>query len=627
MSSNDVDARMKQAALSECTVEHVTRSNKAVAAGEPGAMVPIWSGGTYVTLNDLDDYNRNFFREMCIGRGLKQIYVRGGAGTGKTHEIKEKVKKASECKCALIYFNKGIAKKVNDETGDVPNLFARTMHSLAYTAKFGSAGPTERDECKAGAALWKAISEHIKLHRYIDLIFRANEDLFRDNRTKKKIVMKDGLPKFISATALNLMTMGCFGWKASEFDVRRFIWALLDRVGCDRILNEVKAGKQIQFRKWLEDNYGKDVSRKLQQNGEKKLVKQFIAHHLFSHPGINDAVKSFCAELKLFLLTNEKMGTGELWTQDTNILSVAFDPAVREKIYSTYDVIFIDEAQDLLPCLLPLCFKDFSTQSFVPVDGRDDPQFIFLGDPDQTINQFLDCVNVFEPGMLNCRHLRFHRCFRYGNDILETIARFCPSLDLQLTPSEKSKTDIVDVSTADVSTADTHLIESVELCGRVTILASEWKNLLKMIGIWGMCYTFSTKFAKFEDFEKFVRDEKPFLDEKTLKELKPNFRPADADDARLVFSTAHTGRGLTMQAVHMHSDIFFQPNNLVYTSFSRVEGSSDLDAYPCRLTFDGHNALKNMNNKWVQRIEFWKEHWPNIDQKRKRQRNIGSFCK
>jgi hypothetical protein len=624
MSSND-DARMQ--ALSECTIEDVTGSNEAVAAGEPDSMVPIWSGGTHVTLDDLDDYNRQFFRNMPIGRGCEPILVRGGAGTGKTHEIKEKVK-VSEGKCALIYFNKGITKKVFDETRNVGNLEPKTMHALAYAAKYPDR-PSQRDEDKAEAALWKAISEDRDLRSSVEEIFRANEHLFRDNRYKNEVVMKETLPKYIGETALDMMTKGCFGWKASRSDVKRFIWEFLNCFGCDRILREVGEGKQKQVGRWLEECYDKDVRSKLKHKEPRKRVKEFVAQDLFNQPGLSHGVKSLFANLRSFLLTNEKIGTGEVWTQNTNILSVAFDPAVREVIYSDYGVIFIDEAQDLLPCLLPLCFENFSTQPFVPVAGPDKPQFIFLGDPDQSINQFLDCVNVFEPGTLDCRHLRFHRCFRYGKDILQTIGRFCPSLDLHLTPSEQSKTDIVDVSTADTSTADgvkcQHLIRSVELCGRVTILAYGWRNLLHMMGIWGMYYTFSTKFKDFAGFAKFVREKKPFLSQENLEKLEPNFRPADAEDAKLVFSTAHTGKGLTMRAVHMHSDIFSKSDNLVYTSFSRVEGSSDCDAYPCRLTFNGRQALKNIMNKWEPPAEFWQKDWQNVQRKSKRQRTLGSF--
>jgi len=238
----------------------------------------------------------------------------------------------------------------------------------------------------------------------------------------------------------------------------------------------------------------------------------------------------------------------QLITYDSLIKLAQNDRWLKEYIDKTYDMIMIDETQDLDIMMLTMLLNDTTIPK------------IFVGDPLQSIYKWRGCINGFEHLPSNSLIIEFYSTFRVGDPACETIRMKFDNCWM----ISKSQNQTVLIS--DISTIKDE---------KYTYLFRTWRHLLTtartMNGVWISNYhqqvekmrslhSVLRKFGGSMNEEEIPDDLPMFL--RSLSEADLEMLIAEIDcnltskqEAQYKFYTIHSYKGLEDDNIRIAADI------------------------------------------------------------------------
>ena len=280
-----------------------------------------------------------------------------------------------------------------------------------------------------------------------------------------------------------------------------------------------------------------------------------------------NSIEDFCEyELKkqdnLLIKLWNKANTNEFQTFDSIRKIVQINHLCNKYIDNTYDLIFIDEAQDFDKLMLDILLEDTTIPK------------LFVGDTLQAIYEWRGCINAFNNLPKNTIFIEFYSTFRIGNPACNIIRE--QFNNCWMISKSKNKTIIEYDKTPD---------------NKYTYLFRTWRNLLltaqETPNIWIYNYDKQKNIierlhSKLQNYKLTKEDELVFEDdlpafllkmtEKELFILLNNIENnlTNKNDSICDMYTIHSYKGLESNIIKLYNDIDIKKEpNLYYVALTR----------------------------------------------------------
>ena len=280
-----------------------------------------------------------------------------------------------------------------------------------------------------------------------------------------------------------------------------------------------------------------------------------------------NSIEDFCEyELKkqdnLLIKLWNKANTNEFQTFDSIRKIVQINHLCNKYIDNTYDLIFIDEAQDFDKLMLDILLEDTTIPK------------LFVGDTLQAIYEWRGCINAFNNLPKNTIFIEFYSTFRIGNPACNIIRE--QFNNCWMISKSKNKTIIEYDKTPD---------------NKYTYLFRTWRNLLltaqETPNIWIYNYDKQKNIierlhSKLQNYKLTKEDELVFEDdlpafllkmtEKELFILLNNIENnlTNKNDSICDMYTIHSYKGLESNIIKLYNDIDIEKEpNLYYVALTR----------------------------------------------------------
>ena len=280
-----------------------------------------------------------------------------------------------------------------------------------------------------------------------------------------------------------------------------------------------------------------------------------------------NSIEDFCEyELKkqdnLLIKLWNKANTNEFQTFDSIRKIVQINHLCNKYIDNTYDLIFIDEAQDFDKLMLDILLEDTTIPK------------LFVGDTLQAIYEWRGCINAFNNLPKNTIFIEFYSTFRIGNPACNIIRE--QFNNCWMISKSKNKTIIEYDKTPD---------------NKYTYLFRTWRNLLltaqETPNIWIYNYDKQKNIierlhSKLQNYKLTKEDELVFEDdlpafllkmtEKELFILLNNIENnlTNKNDSICDMYTIHSYKGLENNIIKIYNDIDVEKEpNLYYVALTR----------------------------------------------------------
>lgn len=325
-------------------------------------------------------YQLPILNEVINGKG--HLLINAKAGSGKTSTLKMICEVAPKTSKILnLAFNKKIADEMSAKI-QKPNVECSTIHSRGFStlkSKLSTYGKYTGNPSKGYAHKTKFIDRHAQDWNWV-LPIETYESL------KEK---SDTVRDLIDLIRLSLCGMQKEGENVIQKCYERGLFASMT---------------MAQLAKFMRERLGV----------EDKLLELCEKHDIVF--GDNEHFKAFqivLEMLKEFIGHFEGKTIGK--TVDIDFVDMVFLPSVLDfYIFQEYDLVLVDECQDLSACTLQLIKK------YVSPTGR----MIFVGDKGQAIYGFAGSdsasfQNISE--IENVKAFPLNECYRCGKDIINFV--------------------------------------------------------------------------------------------------------------------------------------------------------------------------------------------------------------
>jgi hypothetical protein len=239
-----------------------------------------------------------------------------------------------------------------------------------------------------------------------------------------------------------------------------------------------------------------------------------------------------------------------------------------QRFLRSFDVIIIDEAQDLSPLFLRILLQVAS-----------ETYMLFIGDPNQSLYEFNGCIDLFDPKVRETHGIEFDRIwrlkcsFRFG----QSICNLVNGMSLTGAPLEPGADRITRIHNLSES-----VCESEFLTGPYIYLFRSWKELMIT----------ACKFPRaFVDIEsqgfKGIRWQKSVDGETTTSQWVKKLKKGELDQMiskittqhhrlktdsnRITFLTVHAFKGKEDKTVRLHVDVMQEEDQrITYVGVTRA---------------------------------------------------------
>tara|TARA_Y100000739_G_scaffold226266_1_gene233529 strand:- start:18 stop:1676 length:1659 start_codon:yes stop_codon:yes gene_type:complete len=308
-----------------------------------------------------------------------------------------------------------------------------------------------------------------------------------------------------------------------------------------------------------------------------KLKNHFISHfNKFCNQLTYNNIEDYCTnELKktdnLLIKLWRKTLTHDFQTFNSIRKHVEINHYCKNYVDNTYDLIFIDEAQDFDNLMLKILLEDTTIPK------------LFVGDSKQAIYEWRGCINAFNKLPKNTFFIEFYSTFRVGNPACEKIRQ---RFDDCWMFSKSTNTTILQYNKIPKE--------------KYTYLFRTWKNLLLTAqntpNVWIYNYdkqkqiiqklhdTLQKYKISESDKEAFEDDLPAFLLKMTsnsletlLNNIENNITTKDKSNCNMY--TIHSYKGLEDDIIRIYNDIdIIKEQNLYYVALTRGKKNIILDS-------------------------------------------------
>lgn len=220
-----------------------------------------------------------------------------------------------------------------------------------------------------------------------------------------------------------------------------------------------------------------------------------------------------------------------------------------QRVATQYDMMLVDEAQDLNSIMVP------SILEHLPHMPK-----VFVGDAMQSIYGFNGCVNAFRrlpPGATT--HLHLYRTFRVGFPLTDYVNDKVPGVIMVPHAGATHSTHV-------------HENKAPPLGVQYVYLVRTWKRLLQLAATTSGCWVPGLA-AKAVEMRERLEDDGDALGLEELDDVLACVKAhaaSDAASARVVFSTVHSFKGLEAKCVRLASDVRPNMKCLYYVALTRA---------------------------------------------------------
>lgn len=308
-------------------------------------------------------------------------------------------------------------------------------------------------------------------------------------------------------------------------------------------------------------------------------VKRFTD---FCNQMVYDNIEDYCINTfkkkdDLLIKLWVKILTNEFQTFDSIRKLVQINHLCKDYIDSTYDLIFIDEAQDFDNVMLKILLEDTTIPK------------LFVGDPKQAIYEWRGSINAFNKLPKNTVFIEFYSTFRIGNPACDLISK---KFDNCWMISKSKNETVLEYNKTPVD--------------NYVYLFRTWKNLLltaqRTKDIW--IYNYDKQkvlitrlheklqnFTLTEEEQKEFEDDLPvFLCKMTTDELNILLDDIEENltnksDSICHMYTIHSYKGLENNIIKIYNDIDLnKEQNLYYVALTRgikqiIQNTEDINLY------------------------------------------------
>lgn len=217
---------------------------------------------------------------------------------------------------------------------------------------------------------------------------------------------------------------------------------------------------------------------------------------------------------------------------------------------SKYDVVLIDESQDLNNIMVPSL-----------VDHLHNIPKVFVGDMQQAIYQFNHCVNAFEQlPVEKTHHFELYRTFRMNTPATEFVTKTC-GVTMIPSPHKTHETQV-------------HVgIEPSKECRQYVYLCRSWRTLLRLAS---EAYANGERIyvaglgERIETLKDEALEHNPKTRELLETALEVQQCTSTKESARIIFATIHAFKGCEHRAVRVAPDVKVTDTNLFYVAITRA---------------------------------------------------------